>query len=142
VLESHRNWGLVGVGGVIWVGSYIAGLAAAGSDPENGSGKMAIPLLGPWLALGGRQFACELDLTLESAQRCQAEAIQETTIVATYAALGVVQILGATLVFTGIFDRKESWVRADLVSRPRPGTFSVEPVLGMERAGVKFGLTF
>jgi hypothetical protein len=141
VLESRRNWGLATTGAVILLGGYIAGLAAAGSDPRGGSGPMAVPLFGPWMALGSRNFQCQLDLTLEAAQRCQAESIQETTLLASYAAVGVVQLVGASLLLVGILDKSESWVRSDLAVR-RSGAVSVEPVFGATRAGLNLELAF
>lgn len=129
-------------GGAILTGAYIAGLAVAGGDPSDASGSMAIPVVGPWIALGSRSFRCELDLTLESAERCQDETSRETTLVASYAAIGVAQLLGASLLVIGILDRHESWVRQDLSLRVPSTQVSVEPVFGPTGGGLSLGVRF
>lgn len=141
VLESRRNWGLAISGAVILVGSYVAGLSFAGGDTRGGGGSMAVPVIGPWLTLGSRNFQCELDLTLESAQRCQVEATRESNLVALYAGVGVLELLGTSLFLIGLFDRDDSWVRKDLVVG-RNRALSIEPVIGHTRAGFQMALTF
>jgi hypothetical protein len=102
--------------------TYVAAIAYASSQGfENGLGAVAVPVLGPWLAIGQRDFTCAVNTTpsdvdmLEGStaetQKCVAS---QTQTAAFLVGLGVGQLVGASLLTVGLLDRKRSWVRADL----------------------------
>lgn len=95
--------------------SYAAGIIA-GSLDKGDSGSLAfIPLLGPWLAIGGQDFNCDVQANEDSIEGCQSQLVAQAAVVATYAAVGVAQILGVGSIIRGFLDRERYWVRQDLV---------------------------
>jgi hypothetical protein len=130
------NTGLI-VGGVATFGAmYALSLGyAASNNFESGLGALAVPVLGPWIALGSRDFACDPGVTEAAALACQQKTVDEAATVAVLSGLGVAQMVGATLTMIGIFDRDELWVRSDLVearvdvqTTPGGGTLQVHGI--------------
>jgi hypothetical protein len=118
----HRsNSGLV-IGGLLTLlTSYGAGIAlAAGEGFENGTGYMAIPVVGPWVAIGGRKFKCtaRIQATVEAAQRslnsCVSRAFDEVTTIVFITIDGLLQATGAALFFVGLGSGHDELVRDDL----------------------------
>jgi hypothetical protein len=120
------NRSLLWSGGVLLVITYgiSVGYTAAHSD-EEGMGAMAVPILGPWLALGRRKFSCDIDAGLpsgvdgigdieDSAEDAQACWANQVKVGAIMTGLGVGQLVGAFMVTAGFIDQKRSWIRADL----------------------------
>ncbi len=117
VLNSHRNKGLMTGGGLTWGGAYAAGLVyAMGKSFDNGTGWLAAPLVGPWAAIGGRDFKCKSsnNVTQKEIDKCVDGALNEVTSITFLAMMGLVQAVGATLFFVGVGDTTREWVRADL----------------------------
>lgn len=117
VLDSHRNHGLMIGGGVTWAAAYGAGLVyAMGKSFDNGTGWLAVPLIGPWGAISGRDFRCQSsqNVTQKEIDTCVDGALSEITSITFLAMMGMVQAVGATLFFVGIGDTTERWLRADL----------------------------
>jgi hypothetical protein len=113
--------GLLVGGGLTFVAAYGAGLAlAAGESFENGSGYLAIPVIGPWAAIGGRSFKCiaPVATTAQAAQKatnkCVAAAFDEVTTVVFLTADGLIQATGAVLFLVGLGSGYEELVREDL----------------------------
>lgn len=137
VLESKPNSGLI-IGGALTFGtSYALGLIfGAANDFEQGLGYAAIPLAGPWIALGARNFECapasnpsDPAQAQAAADACQDATIENGLAAAVLAGTGVAQLVGATLVVVGFIDRKEAWVRGDLME------------LGSDGAALRFDAT-
>lgn len=110
------------VSGIVVFGiSYTAGVIAGSAD-KGSSGSLAfVPLLGPWLAIGGQDFTCEVEANEDSIEKCQGQIVGQAAIVATYAAVGVAQLLGVASIVRGLLDRERSWVRRDLVGAEERG---------------------
>jgi hypothetical protein len=130
-LESHSNTGLV-VGGAVTfgVGYAVAAGYALSHSFDDGTGWLMAPVIGPWVAIGRREFDCSVKGAnpLAEAEHCQQVTQRETRVVSLFAALGLAQGLGAALLVIGAFDREHEWVRQDLGGvelsfdvGPRPG---------------------
>jgi len=110
------------VGGLLTLAAaYGAGIALAASESfENGTGYVAIPVFGPWAAIGGRTFKCLAPVasTVQAAQKatntCVSTAFDEVTTVVFLTADGLVQATGAVLFFVGLASGYDQLVRADL----------------------------
>ena len=60
-VESRPATGLLATGGVTLAASYLAGLVIAQHHRfGEGMGWMAVPLVGPWGAIGARSFQCRV----------------------------------------------------------------------------------
>jgi hypothetical protein len=121
VERSRFNTALIGGGALVLGITYGAAIAYGGSQSfENGLGAVAVPVLGPWIAIGNRDFTCNVDTDpsldgLESStNETQACVANQTQTAAFLVGLGVGQLVGASLITVGLLDRKRSWVRADL----------------------------
>lgn len=114
---SHPNRVMIWGGGATFVVAYGAAIAfGAGNGFEEGMGLTALPLLGPWLAIGERDFTCQIRASTSSAEECQQQTVTEAANVAILAGLGIGQLVGATLFAVGFLDRQHYWVRSDLLS--------------------------
>lgn len=113
--ESSSNRGLVWGGALTWGIGYAAALGYGMSDAFDGkAGTLAIPVLGPWLAMGQQSFDCDTPDSVESARSCQDESFGTAKTLAVLGTVGLVQAVGGTLFLVGLFDRREHWVRDDL----------------------------
>ncbi len=136
VLESKPNIGLIVVGALTFSTSYAMGLIfGAANDFEQGLGFVAIPLAGPWIALGSRNFECapasdpsDPNQVQAAADACQDATIENGLAAAVLAGAGVAQLVGATLVVVGLIDRKQTWVRGDLIERSDGATLRFDAV--------------
>lgn len=116
VLDEHSNVGLI-AGGLVTFGTlYGVSIIYGGTQGfSEGMGNVAVPVIGPWLAIAARDLSCTDNTTIEGAQQCQQETIDETAKIAVLSGLGIGQLIGATLTVIGIFDKDQMWVRADAV---------------------------
>lgn len=115
--ESQLNHGLLWGGAVTLGIGYVAALGYGLSrDFEGGLGALAVPVLGPWLALGKRDFGCGEIGTIDSARTCQDDTFAEAKTFAVLGTVGLLQAVGGTLFLVGMFDRRGIWVREDLGS--------------------------
>lgn len=117
VLETRRNTGLMAGGGLTWGGAYAVGVVyALAKSFDNGTGWLAAPLVGPWMAIKGRDFKCKSseNVTQKQIDNCVDGALNEVTSITFLAMLGLVQTVGTTLLFVGVGDKTREWVRADL----------------------------
>lgn len=125
--KKFYNKGLLIGGGVTLGAIYGAGLIyGATQNFEGGLGSLAVPILGPWLALGKRNFVCDtsvdtsspdpdtLDEATDAAERCQQLLLDETKAAVVLFGLGLGQLAGAVITTVGIADRKTRWLRADI----------------------------
>jgi len=138
------NRSLLWSGGVVLVLSYgvSVGYAAAHSE-DKGMGAMAVPILGPWLALGQRKFSCDIDTGIptgvdgidnieQSAEDAQACWANQVKVGAIMTGLGVGQLVGTLMVTAGLLDQKRTWVRADL----GPVSLRIDPLAGPGMSGL------
>jgi hypothetical protein len=119
----QRSSGLVLGGGLTFLAGYAAGLGLAASKSfDNGLGYTAIPVAGPWAAIGARTFKCKVSVSInvDSAtvqrelNKCVGEALDEVTTVVFLTVDGLVQATGAVLFLVGLGSSYEELVRDDL----------------------------
>lgn len=119
-VEKHRfNGALLGGGGLVLGLTYGASIIYGGAHKfENGLGGLAVPVIGPWIAIGGRDFTCDVDTSLNgldvSTKETQECVAAQTQTAAFLVGLGIGQFIGASLLTVGLLDRRRSWLRADL----------------------------
>lgn len=119
---ERANSGLTIGGGVTFLLAYAAGLGLAASQSfDNGTAYTAIPVAGPWAAIGGRTFKCKAPVTTNTVQalqkainKCVGTAFDEVTTVVFLTADGLVQATGAALFFVGLATGYDELVREDL----------------------------
>jgi len=144
-VESRPATGLLATGGVTLAASYLAGLVIAQHHRfGEGMGWMAVPLVGPWGAIGARSFQCRVtgtegidsldDLddvrTAQEAEACVRGAQREATTIAALAVDGLMQAIGAVVFVAGLASSTEElvWTGTTDVrvsARPRPGGFDL-----------------
>jgi len=125
--------GLIAGGGVTFLVAYAAGLGLAASQSfDNGTSYAAIPVVGPWAAIGGRSFSCKVPVNInvdgatvqKSLNKCVGQAFDEVTTVVFLTADGLVQATGAVIFFIGLASGYQELVRKDLPKTaitPLPG---------------------
>jgi hypothetical protein len=116
--------GLTVGGGVTFLIGYAAGLGLAATQGfDNGTGYTAIPIAGPWAAIGGRSFSCKVPVTVSSQDakgvqkalnKCVGQAFDEVTTVVFLTVDGLIQLTGAVLFVVGLASGYEELVREDL----------------------------
>jgi hypothetical protein len=116
-IEKVRfNGGLIGIGASVFLTSYAMGIIyAASTGFKQGSGWVAAPVVGPFVAAAQRDFQCTAS-TPQQAEACQRETVSEAGAVAILAGIGMGHLVGASLLAAGFFDRSRVWVRSDLVA--------------------------
>lgn len=126
VQKRTFNRSLLWSGGALLLVTYgiTLGYSASNGDQE-GASSLAVPILGPWLALGRRKFSCpispititgiqdieEIQRKTQEAQDCWAEQVKVGAI---FTGLGVGQLVGSLILAAGFIDQKRYWLRADL----------------------------
>jgi hypothetical protein len=140
-LESHANTGLIIGGLVTFLASYGTAVGfAAKHDFDNGLGWTALPVVGPYGAIGARSFSCTQ--TDPRSQKCLHRAVDEVKAVTFLAVDGMIQAVGATLLLVGIADRTKELVRIDMPSASVTPTFWVaDRRAGSEMDAWGLGLT-
>lgn len=140
VVERSAS-GLTIGGGLTFLAAYAAGLGLAASQSfENGTGYTAIPVAGPWAAIGGRTFKCKAPVTTNTVQalqkainKCVGTAFDEVTTVVFLTADGLVQATGAVIFLIGLGSGYQELVREDL---PKTAvTFFPEGGMGFSVSG-------
>lgn len=118
-------------GGLVGFGiSYAGGVAfAAANGFKNGTGWLAAPIVGPWGAIGARNYETCRTRTVAEAKACVRNAVKEVQVITFFAVDGVGQLAGALVTLAGVLSSKEELVRSDLVEKvqvsvipPAPGT--------------------
>ncbi len=127
-LEERPRRGLVIAGWLTAGIPYALGLTiAASSDFGNESGWLAVPFVGPWLALGKRDYGCDDDGGDEQDRSCLEDAVVAPLIMS-----GIAQTAGGTLLLVGYLATKKYAVRNDVMSS----------VVLPSRVGSGYGLTW
>jgi hypothetical protein len=125
------------ISGVVTLGTtYGLGLIyGANQKFEQGLGALAVPVLGPWIALGKRKFDCnaeissDIDNSTDEVAKCVGK---EAQAVGVLVGIGIGELVGTVLLGVGLADRKRSWVRADLANVQ----WELSPALGPEMNGL------
>lgn len=122
--ESFFNRGYL-LGGAITLGAtYGAGLIYGATQGfKGGLGNLAIPIIGPWIALGKRDFQCDTSIdpsildpqaAADAADACQQLLFDETKVAVVLFGIGLGQLAGAVITTIGLSDRETHWLRADI----------------------------
>jgi hypothetical protein len=107
----------------IWAAPYAAGLvAAAASSFTKGSGWLALPVVGPFVAMGQRTIDCSFvrlktDTTTDygaEEDKCRREAIKEARVLALLTVDGLLQTTGAIMAVAGLMSPSEYLLRNDI----------------------------
>lgn len=103
------------IGGALLFGASYGGalLLASGEDFENGTGWLALPVFGPWAAVGARDFSCG-PVTAATTNKCVSDAFDEVGTIVFIAIDGLVQATSVGLLIAGAASGKEELVRDDL----------------------------
>jgi hypothetical protein len=117
-VEHQPATGMI-AGGLATLGiAYSTALViAASANFGDGTGWLALPVIGPWAAIGARSYHCSNDPSLAS--KCVSGAFSEVQTIAILSADGVVQTAGAVLFIVGLASGKDELVRSDLTSSVR-----------------------
>ncbi len=120
-MRTRFNGPLLVGGGIVMGMTYATSLIyGAGQKFENGLGALAFPVFGPWMALGSRDFTCDVNTdgsvsdiedSQEEAEACIAN---QTATAGILVGLGVGQLVGASLMTIGLLDRERQWLRTDI----------------------------
>jgi hypothetical protein len=124
--------------GASYVGAFIYG---ASQNFEEGLGNLAVPLLGPWLAMGQGKINCKVPVStdIEASSRDVSKCINtEVQSFAVLVGLGVGELVGGVLLAVGLLDKKHGWLRADLAGI----SLELEPATGPGMNGLVARGTF
>jgi hypothetical protein len=122
-VERRSATGLIAGGGLSLAGAYGAALVLGASQKfENGMGYVAIPVIGPWAAIGGRTFNCKTAVPANTTgadvqrtiNKCVGTAYDEVTTVVFLTADGLIQATGIVLFLVGLASGYDELVRVDL----------------------------
>lgn len=129
-LVENANTGLRTAGLVIWLGGYLAGLGyALAQGFDDGTSWLVAPVVGPWGALGARNFECAVidsSVTADGTsdpQGCLDEAFDQVIAVVFLAVDGLAQAAGGVMFWAGAASTERKWVRNDLTLSFGPRRF-------------------
>jgi hypothetical protein len=110
--------GLIKGGLVGWSIAYAGAIGFAAVEGfENGTAWLAVPLIGPWGAIGARNYEQCKTSTVAEAKRCVRNAVKEVQIITFVAVDGIGQLAGALVMLAGGLSSKEELIRSDLVEK-------------------------
>lgn len=111
-VEHQPATGMI-IGGLATLGiAYSTALiVGASANFADGTGWLAIPVIGPWAAIGARSYTCANDPTL--ANKCVSGAFSEVQTIAILSADGVIQAAGTVLFVVGLASGHDELVRTD-----------------------------
>lgn len=105
-------------------------VVGASANFGDGTGWTAVPVIGPWAAIGARSYHCTNDPL--QANQCISGAFSEVQTIAILSADGVIQTAGAVLFVVGLASGHDELVRDDL-----PVSFRVLPrTMGADGLGL------
>ena len=129
---EHRSAnGLIGGGLATLIASYGTAIIVGASDNfKNGTGWTVLPVIGPWAAIGARDYHCDNSATdvlkaQQNANACVRGAFNEVQTIAILSADAVVQATGAVLLIAGLASGRDELVRSDLKAGVRLAPVSV-----------------
>jgi hypothetical protein len=110
--------------GLVTAGYLVAGipyglglLVAISADFDNGTQWLALPIVGPWLTMGLRNYRCE---TGAASSEARAGCIADVFVVMGLIMDGGMQAGGVALLLSGYLSKKKTLVRDDLALTLRP----------------------
>lgn len=107
----------------------VAVIIGATQGFRNGTGWLAVPIAGPWAAIGARTYECEGPTgTVAEAKRCVRDAVGEVQIITFVAVDGIAQLASAVVTLAGLASSRQELVRKDLL----PVDVAVVPPRGRE----------
>jgi hypothetical protein len=111
---EHRSANGLIAGGLVTLSvAYAAALAVGvGDNFKDGTGWTALPVVGPWAAIGARSFHCDSDPL--KANACVTNAFSEVQTIAILSADAVVQATGTVLFLAGLGSGEDELVRSDV----------------------------
>jgi hypothetical protein len=117
-------------GGLVGLGiAYTTGVVfAAVNGFENGTGWLAVPIVGPWGAIGSRDYETCRTRTVAEAKACVRNAVKEVQVITFFAVDGIGQLAGGLVTLAGLVSSKEELIRSDLVEKVQVSV--VPPVQG------------
>lgn len=119
VLTERPRWWMIIGGGALFAIGYVGGMVAASEHGfHDGLGFTAIPVAGPWLAIGLHGEHCEPGA---SGTTCSVDRDLKKDL----AALGIVQTIGAVLLPVGLLSPYKVWVREDLAFTVAPASVGI-----------------
>jgi hypothetical protein len=114
VLKERYRWWMVIGGGALFAVGYIGALSEGSADDfHDGLGFTAIPVAGPWIALGIHDEHCEGDFV---------GGCVESDIEPRLVGLGILQAVGAVLLPAGLLAPYKIWLREDLAVSVTPSS--------------------
>lgn len=114
-LEERPRTALVTTGWILTGVAYGGALAASGGAGfKNESGWLAVPLLGPWMTLGQRNYHCD------NSSDARADCVADVFVVMGLIMDGIMQSGGGTLLMVGYLAPKKGLVREDATLRIVP----------------------
>ncbi len=130
VLTERYRWWMIFGGGALFAIGYVGAISTASEHGfHDGLGLTAIPVAGPWLALGLHDEHCEVG---ESGDFCRTDSDLKVHLTT----LGIVQTIGAVLLPVGLLSPYKVWLREDLA-------FTVTPApVGIAGQGLQLNGTF
>jgi hypothetical protein len=130
VLTERYRWWMIFGGGALFAIGYVGAMATASEHGfHDGLGFTAIPVAGPWLALGLHDEHCEVGASGDFCRTDPDLKINLTT-------LGIIQTIGAVLLPVGLLSPYKVWLREDLA-------FTVTPApVGIAGQGLQLNGTF
>jgi hypothetical protein len=105
--------GLVGLS-IAYTGGVVF---AAVNGFKNGTGWLAVPIVGPWGAIGSRNYETCRTRTVAEAKACVRNAVKEVQVITFFAVDGLGQLAGGLVTLAGVVSSKEELVRSDLVEK-------------------------
>ena len=118
---EHRSAnGLIISGSLSLLVGYVTAMVVGGGDDfKNGTGWVAVPVVGPWAAIGARAYHCDNSATdilqaQKAANACVHGAFNEVQTIAILSADAVVQATGAVLFLAGLASGEDQLVRTDV----------------------------
>lgn len=130
-LQEKRHRGLLISGPLVLGIPYFIGITAAAEyDFSNGSGWLAVPIVGPWVTMSLRKKSCSNNPSTYSYYASNYCGTSDETVRTWLIIDGVAQITGASLFIAGMAITQKRLARRDIVS------FVVAPT----RVGLGYGL--
>jgi hypothetical protein len=105
--------GLVGLS-IAYTGGVVF---AAVNGFKNGTGWLAVPIVGPWGAIGSRNYETCRTRTVAEAKACVRNAVKEVQVITFFAVDGLGQLAGGLVTLAGVVSSKEELIRSDLVEK-------------------------
>ena len=108
---------------VTGIGYGLGVMAAAVADFANESSWMLVPVIGPWLTLGTREYyrCTDEDADGDGMEDSDPECLQDGLVVLGLVANGMMQGAGAALLFMGYTIKKKKLIREDMHVGIAPG---------------------